>query len=114
MWSVKGLLYDGGVDVDSALELPAARPAPGALVLALADGTRARHAADRRVALLVQRVDRNLVHERVRVDALRVPVDERLDLPDTVALAPLDLLRVRSRRRLSAADARDPRVVACE
>src|ERR671919_505177 len=37
--------------------------------------------------------------------------DERLDLPDAVALGPLDLLRVRARRALLAADAGDPGVV---
>src|SRR3712207_2077528 len=98
MCSVIRLLQERCVDVDAALELPRAGPAARALVLARGDGTGARDAADGRVAAGVQRVDRDLVHERVRVDALRVPVDERLDLPDAVALAPLDLLRVRPRR----------------
>src|ERR687895_1758959 len=92
--SVTGLLDQRGVDVDAALELPGPGPAAGALVLALTDGTRARDASDRRVAAVVQRVVRDLVHVDVGVDALRVPVHERLHLPDAVALRPLELLRV--------------------
>src|SRR5439155_16924652 len=112
--SVIALLDQRCVDVDAALELVAPGPAPRALVLARLDGTRARDAADRRVARVVQRVVRNLVDVDVRLDALRVPVDERLHLPDAVALRPLDLLRVRARRRLLPADAGDPRVEAVE
>src|SRR5918995_4456696 len=114
MCSVIALLDQGGVHVDAALELPGAAPTSGALVLAYGDGPRAMNAPDRRIAAVVQRVVRNFVHGQVRVDALRVPVDERLDLPDAVALGPLDLLRVRARRRLLAANAGDPRVVARE
>src|SRR6266540_1402546 len=111
MWSVIRLLEQGGVDVDAALELPRAGPASGALVLARSDGTRARDAADRRVSAVVQRVVGNLVDVDVGLDALRVPVDERLDLPDAVALRPFDLLRIGAGRALLAADAGDPRVV---
>src|ERR671937_2783775 len=114
MCSVIRLLDQRCVDVDPALELPGAGPAARPLVLACADGPRARDAADRRIAVVVQRVVRDLVHVDVRVDALRVPVDERLDLPDAVALAPLDLLCIRARRRLLAADPRDPRVEAAQ
>src|SRR5919202_2842706 len=100
--------------VNAALDLVRARPAARALVLAPEDGTRARDAADRRVAGVVQRVVRNLVDVDVRLYALRVPVDERLDLPDAVPLRPLDTLRVRARQRLLAADAGDPGVEALE
>src|SRR5919197_2766854 len=105
MWSVTGLLDQGCVDVDAALELVGAGPAARALLLARADGTGARDAADRRVARVVQRVVRDLVHVDVGVDALRVPVDDRLDLPDAVALAPLDLPRAGAGGALLAADA---------
>src|SRR5919106_614054 len=114
MWSVIRLLDEGRVDVDAALELPGAGPAAGALVLAQADGTRARDAPDRRVAAVVQRVVRDLVHVDIGVDPLRIPVHERLHLPDAVALRPLELLRGRPRRRLLAPDAGDPRVVAAQ
>src|SRR2546423_12140342 len=90
--SVIALLDQRCVDVDAALELVAPRPAPGALVLARLDRTRARDAADGWVARVVQRVVRNLVHVDVRPDALRVPVDERLHLPAAVRLRPFDLL----------------------
>src|SRR5439155_21721733 len=87
-------------------------PAAGALVLGAGDRPRTRDAADRRVARVVQRVVRDLVDVDVRLHALGVPVDDRLDLPDAVALGPLDLLRVGARQGLLAADAGDPGVVA--
>src|SRR3954447_26765234 len=114
MCSVIRLLDQWCVDVDAALELVRAGPASRALVLAAEDGTGARNAADRGVALIVQRVVRDLVDVDVGLHALRVPVDERLNLPDVVALRPLDLLRMRARRGLLATDARHPRVVGRE
>src|SRR5436190_4944720 len=112
MWSVIRLLDERCVDVDAALQLVAPGPAPRPLVLVGADGARARDAADRRIARVVERVVRNLVHVYVRLDALRVPVDERLHLPHAVALGPLDLLRAGTRGGLLAPDARDPCVIA--
>src|SRR5215212_8921261 len=100
--------------MDSTFDLVRARPAAGALVLVRHDRARARDAADRRVADVVQRVVRNLVYVHVRLHALRVPVDERLDLPDAVALRPLDAPRVLPRQRLLAADPGDPGVVGRE
>src|SRR5919198_4288571 len=111
MWSVIGLLDQRGVDVDAALELVRPGPAPGPLVLAAGNGARARDAADRRVSLVVQRVVRNLVHVDVGLDALGVPVDDGLHLPDAVALRPLQLLRIGASDGLLAANARDPGVV---
>src|SRR5919204_4547080 len=111
MWSVTGLLDQRGVQVDTTLELPRAGPASGALVLTGSDGPRAGNAADRRVAAVVQRVVGDLVDVDVGLDALRVPVDERLDLPDAVPLAPLDAARAAPGGRLLAADAGDPGVV---
>src|SRR6266540_1402670 len=95
-------------------DLVRARPAARALVLALEHRARARYAADRRIADVVQRVVRNLVDDDVRLDPLRIPVDERLDLPDAVALRPLDAPRVLSRQRLLAADPGDPGAVRLE
>src|SRR5712691_11054258 len=106
------LLDQRCVDVDAAFELVAPGPAPGAFVLAGNDGTRAGNAADRRIALVVQRVVWNLVDMDVRLDALRVPVDDGLHLPDAVPVRPLDLLRLGAGRRLAAPDPRDPRVIA--
>src|SRR5713226_10532188 len=114
MCSVIALLDQWRVAVNAALELPRAGPAARTFVLADTDGTRARDAADRRIADVVQSVVRNLVHVDVRVHALRVPVDERLDLPDAEALGPFDLPRVRACRRSLAPDPRDPGVVPGE
>src|SRR5438552_12814755 len=113
-FSVIRLLDQRCIDVNAALELLRAGPASRPLVLTRFDRTRARDATDGRIAHIVQRVVRNLVHVDVRLHALRVPVDDRLDLPDVVALAPLDALRVRARERLLAADAADPGVEGLE
>src|SRR5437588_5120544 len=112
--SVIALLDQRCVDVDPALELVGAGPAACALLLARAHRPRARNAPDRRIAGVVQRVVGDLVHVDVGLDALCAPVDERLDLPDAVALAPLDAPCPLARRRLLAADAGDPSVVALE
>jgi hypothetical protein len=50
----------------------------------------------------------------VRLDALRVPVHDGLDLPDAVALRPLDALCICARQRLFATDAGDPGVIRSE
>src|ERR687887_915015 len=96
--------------VYSALDLVGPAPAPRTLVLADDDRPRARDAADRRIARIVERVVRDLVHVDVRLDPLRVPIDDRLDLPDAVSRAPLDALRIRPGQRLFAANPGDPRV----
>ncbi len=96
----------------SSLSEPAQRPArsssPGAV------GRVHGNAADRAVPRVVQRVVRDLVDGDVGLDALRVPVDERVDLPDAVALRPLHLGRLRAARRLLPPDARDPGAVGLE
>src|SRR3954447_4352356 len=106
--------YGTDGSMDAALDLVGVGPPPRALVLVAQHRPRARHAADRRVAAVVERVVRDLVDDDVRLHALRVPVDERVDLPDAVALAPLDLPRVLAGQALLAADARDPRAVRLE
>src|ERR687891_492263 len=100
--------------MDSALELVGAGPAARALLFARCGRPRAGDAADRAVARVVQRVVWNLVDRDVRLDALRVPVDERVDLPNAVALRPLHLRRLRAAGRLLAADAGDPGGVRLE
>ena len=96
----------------SSLSEPAQRPARSS-----SSGRRrpgAGDAADRAVAGLVQRVVGDLVDVDVGPDALLVPVGERVQLPDAVALRPLDLRRAGAARRLVAADAGDPGVVRLE
>src|SRR5262245_47861418 len=112
MWSdIRLLGVDGRVPVNAALELVGAGPTARALLLVGRGRPGARHAADRAVARLVQRVVRDLVDLDVAPDEALVPVHERVDLPDAVALGPLHLRRLSAARRLVAADAGDPRAV---
>src|SRR5204863_5149782 len=57
-------------------------PAPGSIVLALRDSARARRAADRRVALRVERVHRHLVLAQVVPHLALRPLGERVELDD--------------------------------
>src|SRR6266566_5143496 len=101
-------------DVNAAFQFVRAGPAAGALLLVGRGRPRAGDAADRAVAGLVQRVVWNLVDLDVGPDALLVPVRQRVELPDPVAVRPLQLRRRRAARRLVAADAGDPGVVRAE
>src|SRR6266542_144817 len=114
MCSVIRLLQRLCVLMNAALQLVRAGPAPGTLVLVLLNGTRAWDAADRRIARIVQRVVRDLVHDDVRLQALRLQVDDRMALPDAVAFRPLDTLGIRTRQCLLAADPSNPRVVGSQ
>src|SRR6266487_3083955 len=97
--------------MDAALELVGAGPAAGALLLLRRDRLGAGDAADRPEADVVQRVVGNVVDVDEGPDALLVPVGERVQLPDLVALGPLHLRGVGAARGLVAPDARDPGVV---
>src|SRR5215207_2983862 len=112
MLSVMCLL--AGFQVNAALELVRARPAAGALLLLRRDRPGAGDASDRAEADVVEVVVRNLVDPDVGPDALLVPVRERVQLPDLVALRPLHLRRGRAARRLVAPDAGDPGVVGLQ
>src|SRR5438067_2245273 len=98
----------------AALQFVGAGPASGPLLLVGVDRAGAGDAADRAVAGIVQRVVRDLVHLDVGPDALLVPVCERVELPNVIAVRPLQLRSRRSARRLVAADAGDPGVVRTE
>src|SRR6188508_1970242 len=100
--------------VKPALQLVRAGPAACPFLLVGRDGPGAGDAADRTISGLVQRVVGNLVHLDVGPDLLLVPVGERVELPDTVALRPLELRGLGAARRLIAPDARDPGVVGLE
>src|ERR1035437_3040524 len=97
--------------MNAAFELSRARPAPCSLVLTWPHRARAGDATDRWVALVVQRVVRDLVDLEVGPDSLLAPVGEGMDAPETVALRPLDLLQPGPARRLVATNARDPGAV---
>src|SRR3954469_12776597 len=92
-------------DVQPALGLVG----PGPAALAAAARQRARRAADRLVAAVVQHV----LGQGALVDApptmLLGPVVERVELPDAAAVVELDRLGVGARRALLAADAGDSR-----
>ena len=94
--------------VQPALGLGQAGPA----ALAAGAGCGARRAADRRVALVVQRVVRQVALVDPPPQVLLGPVEERVVLPDPALVVELDRLRVRARGRLLAADAGDPGVGA--
>src|ERR1700704_349493 len=114
MCSVIRLLHQSRVAMDAAFELVRSGPPTRTFVLTDENRARAGDAADRGIARVVQRVVRNLVHLDVRLDALGVPVHDGLDLPDAVALRPLDALCICTRQRLLAADAGNPGVVRRE
>src|SRR5438876_12141417 len=78
-----------------------------AAVTALA-GLGAGGAPDRGEAPVVQGMVREVVLEDVGPQVLLRPIRDRVDLPDPAALVALELGRGRARRRLLAADARDP------
>ena len=90
--------------VQAALRLVRAGPA----ALAAAAGLRARRAADRLVAGVVQRVVRQVALVDAPPQVLVAPEGERVVLPQPASLVALDQLGVRARRPLLAANARDP------
>src|SRR3954447_5124604 len=96
--------------MDPALRLGEAGPA------ALTSGARIRTgcAADRRIALIVQRVVRQVARVDPPPEVLLGPVEERVVLPDPALVVELDRLGVGPRGRLLAADAGDPGVGAAE
>src|SRR6266545_8354467 len=84
-------------------------------MLAGRDRAGARRAADRRVALVVERVDGNAVLVGVGAHLVHRPARERVDLGDAAVRAiDLDLGRRRPRDRLIVAEAGHPRVEAGE
>src|SRR5207253_9505021 len=86
-------------------------PPTRAAGLALADRAGARRAADRRVALRVERVQRQVALADVVPDLLLRPLGERVELDDrAVVVVDLDLANVRPGRPLVAAQPGDPGV----
>ena len=96
--------------VDAALGLGVAGPAAVAPRARL----RAVRAADRGVALVVQRVVRHVVLDDVAPHVGLAPVGERVRLPQPVLGVPRQLGGGRARRRLVAPQTGDPRVHALE
>ena len=104
----------------SASRTPWARPTPTtsgprASARPAAIGTRARRAADRGVALRVERMDGHVVLPHVVPHLVLRPLRERVQLHDrAVVVVDLDLADVGAARPLVAAQAGDPGVDAAE
>src|SRR5207237_10817300 len=92
--------------MDAALELVGAGPPARALFLVGTDRSRARNAADRPVAGVVQRVVRTLIALNVGPNSRFVPVGQRMERPSAVALGPFQLRLSARARRLIGTDAR--------
>src|ERR1700710_1783255 len=87
---------------------------PGPASLAAGAGVRARGAADRLVAAVVQRVVGQVMLRDEAPDVAVAPVGQRIELPEAVRLVPLQLGSVGARRRLFAAQAGHPGVEPAE
>src|SRR5262245_44234995 len=96
--------------VDAALGLGRARPAPAARVGARLDAGCAGTAADRRVAVVDERVHQHAVLTDVVVDVFLRPLDNRVDLHHLAPGVPLHDLGIGSGVGLLPADAGDPGV----
>ncbi|CAK7255183.1 exported protein of unknown function [Shinella sp. WSC3-e] len=83
-------------------------PAAGALGLAGLDGARTGFAADRGIAAPVHRVHRNRIVGDIGLDALDVPVGQRIDLDQAAFGVELRERRVGTVAGLAAAKAGDP------
>src|SRR5229473_1705686 len=87
-------------------------PCPAAL--AAGAGVRARRAADRLVAAVVQRVVGQVVLRDEAPYVAVAPVGQRVELPQAVGLVPFELGGVRAGGRLLTPQAGDPRVQVAE
>src|SRR2546421_1984564 len=98
------------LSVQAALGPVLPRPA----ALAAGAGIRARRAADRLVATVVQRVVGQVVLRDEAPYVAVAPVGQRIELPEAVGLVPFELGGVRAGGRLLAAQSGDPRVQVAE
>src|SRR5438105_11317597 len=102
---------DGAVDAALLWRVRLPPPASGAVGLAGLDRPGARCAADRRVALVVQLVVRDVELADVVPDLVLRPLGERVKLDDrAVVVVDLDLADVRPGRPLVAPEPGDPGV----
>src|SRR4051812_42916581 len=98
--------------MEPTLRLREAAPAAGALVFAQQHGPRAGPAADAGIALIVERVIRNLVLRDKAPHVLLGPVGERADFDEAEFLVPADDGRGGPIGALIAADRAGPGVHA--
>src|SRR5882724_5773905 len=103
--------FDRAVDAALLRRVRLPPPATGAVGLAGLDRPGARRAADRRVALVVERVVRDVVLAHVLPDLVLRPLGERVQLDDrAVVVVDLDLADVGAGSPLVAAEPGDPGV----
>src|SRR6185437_2376644 len=100
-------------EMNAALDLAGAGPAPRAGVFSGAHRARAGRAADGRIAARLQRMARQVVRGEIGVDPRRVPAGKRIDL-DAPVLRLLDQREFAARRGLVALAAGDPGIEAVE
>src|SRR5262245_22457484 len=98
-------------NVQAAFLFHGPRPAPGSFFFAGSDSPCAGPATDARIALIVQRIERNFVfHDELPHVALG-PVEQWIDLYKAELCIPLHDSRLAAVRRLIAANGADPRLV---
>src|SRR5512133_3448406 len=108
---LKAAGFDRAVDAALLRRVRLPPPAPGTVGLAGTNRARALCAADRGVALVVERVVRDVVLAHVFPDLVLCPFGEWVQLHDrAVVVIDLDLADIRARRPLVAAKPRDPGV----
>src|SRR5579872_2264074 len=93
--------------MDAAFLLVAVGPAAGTIVLAGGNAARARHATDGGIAVVDQRMARQIVLLRVGFELLQGPIRERIEAK--AALEELDSLHLGALARLKALAPRDLR-----
>ena len=81
-------------DVQTALSLSSAGPAPRPRIFAGLDCSRAMSAADAGIILIMERVVRHVVFEEITPHLLRSPVGNRIQLHQSEFLVPLDFASV--------------------
>src|ERR1700733_2299156 len=97
--------------MEAALRLAGARPPAAARVGARLDADRAGGAADRRVAVVDQRIHQHALLGDEIIDLLLGPADDRVDLHHLAAVVPLHHLGLAAVAGLVPANPGDPRVV---
>src|SRR5258706_13783814 len=99
------------LQVDTALGLVLAGPAPGARVFALGHRACARPAADAGVTLIVQWVVGQVISADIIPDLLVRPAGQRVQFYQTISLVPFHQAGVPAGFRLVAADGGNPGVL---
>src|SRR5690606_18552309 len=100
--------------MDAAFGLVPAAPAARARVLAGLDFRRARRAANRGIALRLERMTRKIVCLEIGIEILARPVRERVEFEPSTAPVELEAGQALAGRRLKSFAAGDGGVVSCQ